>query len=337
MEHYVIIGNGASANRAVDCLRDADHESRITIISDEPYLFYMRHRLRDFVVGDIEEKDLFLRDPSYYKARNCRLRLGQKVIKIDFQSKTLYLAHKEKVHYTKLLLCLGSKPRVPEIYYAFRHCFTFMKTLDDARDIKSRFNELKHIVIVGGDMVSMKVASSFLKKGKEVTFLLDRDAFWPLELTDQIRQEVVERLEHKHATVLHNEVIADCKITDDKRYEIVTNSGKRLSCDMVGGFFGLVPAVDFLMGSGLDIERGILVNENLETNIPDVFAAGDCAQVYNPEIRNYWVSIGWHNAEKLGEIAGFNLLGLSSKADQPKSSIFSFSGIKVDTAWWRNL
>jgi len=73
----------------------------------------------------------------------------------------------------------------------------------------------------------------------------------------------------------------------------------------------------------------------LQTNIPGVFAAGDCAQVYNPEISNYWVSIGWPNAERLGEVAGHNMLGEEMAIDQPKVSVLNYEGIKVNTGWWK--
>ena len=105
--------------------------------------------------------------------------------------------------------------------------------------------------------------------------------------------------------------------------------------DLVGAFFGLIPNVDFLVGSGLDIERGILVDEYLRTNLPDVWAAGDCAQVYNPAIRNYWVSIGWPNAQRLGEAAARNMLGARARAEEPPANVLTYEGIKVQTAWWR--
>ena len=117
-EHYVIIGNGAAANGAADTLRRGDPEGRITLISDEFFPFYYRHMLRHYLVGDKEEEDLMVRPPSYYKENRIRLRLGQTVVKADLEDRTLYLKDMEKVHYTRLLLCVGSRPRIPEVHYA---------------------------------------------------------------------------------------------------------------------------------------------------------------------------------------------------------------------------
>ena len=101
-----------------------------------------------------------------------------------------------------------------------------------------------------------------------------------------------------------------------------------------GAFFGLVPDIGFLAGSGLSIDRGILVNETLNTGFEGVFATGDCAQIYHPGIRDYWVSIGHRNAEELGQIAALNLLGADLQPEISGESIFDIKGIKANTSWW---
>jgi len=103
---------------------------------------------------------------------------------------------------------------------------------------------------------------------------------------------------------------------------------------MVGAFFGLVPDVGFLSRSGLTIDRGILVDEYLNTGFEGIYATGDCAQIYHPEIRDYWVSIGHENARNLGRIAALNLAGGRVRADVGKESIFDIEGIRVNTSWW---
>ena len=103
---------------------------------------------------------------------------------------------------------------------------------------------------------------------------------------------------------------------------------------MIGAFFGLVPDVRFLTGAGLRIDRGILVDEYLNTGFEGVYATGDCAQIYHPAIQDYWVSIGHDNAVSLGRTAALNLLGGKVEAKVAKESIFEVQGIKVNTSWW---
>ena len=102
--------------------------------------------------------------------------------------------------------------------------------------------------------------------------------------------------------------------------------------DIVGAFFGLVPDVGFLAKSGLSIDRGILVDEYLNTGFKGVYATGDCAQVYHPEINDYWVSIGHDNAVALGKTAALNLIGEHIKAEP--ECIFNVNGFCVNSSWW---
>jgi NADPH-dependent 2,4-dienoyl-CoA reductase/sulfur reductase-like enzyme len=114
----------------------------------------------------------------------------------------------------------------------------------------------------------------------------------------------------------------------------VTIDDKRLEVGMIGAFFGLRPDIHFLSSSGLRMERGVLVDEYLSTGFEGLFAAGDCAQVYHREIRDYWVSIGHDNAAALGRIAALNLLGCRVPTNVSALSIFDVQGVKANTSWW---
>ena len=103
---------------------------------------------------------------------------------------------------------------------------------------------------------------------------------------------------------------------------------------MIGAFFGLAPNIQFLARSGLRVDRGILVDEYLNCGYEGVYATGDCAQIYHPEIHDYWVSIGHENAKFLGKAAALNLLGGTVEVEVAKESIFEVQGIKINTSWW---
>lgn len=333
-EHLVIVGNGPSANAAAMVVRSREADARITLLSDEFFPYYFRHRLRDFIVGECEESELQVLDPDYYQGHGIRLRLGQRVSRVDLAEHTLYLAHMERIRYSRLLLCVGSRPRVPEVYHGCRERLTTLSTLRDARVWRERLPSIGRVVICGGDMVSFRIASTLARVGKEVTFLLDAGAFWPLELTDERRESFARALEGRGVAVRRGDELASVEAGEPEPHLVRTKQGTAIGCDLVGAFFGLVPAVEFLSGSGLDIERGILVDEYLHTSDPDVLAAGDCAEIYRPEIRNYWLSCGWPNALRLGQLAAQNLLGSGSRADVPPESVLEVDGVKVSTAWW---
>lgn len=334
-EHYVVVGNGAAANRAAEVLRQGDPEGRITLVSDEKDLFYFRHKLRKYISGAFPEEELRVHPLEWYRQRNIRLRLGQRVTCLDAASRTLYLQHMEKLSFTRLLVCCGSRPRIPEPLWEYRRLFTVVKTLDHARALRQRLPAVRSIFVAGGDLVSFRLTEEFLALGREVTFLVDRDAFWPLTPTPEQRREFAGSLARRGARVIQDDEVAALSEAGGG-LKLRLASGGAVSCDLAGGFFGLVPDVDFLLGSGLDIDRGIMVNEFLQTNLEDIYAAGDCAQVYNPSLRSYWTSVGWPNARNLGETAALNILGDVVRAGRAKSSILSMEGVSVSTPWWQD-
>ncbi len=338
--HYVIIGNGVAANKAAETIRHNHADAKITLISREFFLFYYRHKLPLYITGKIDETDLQVYPVEYYRERNIRLRLGQIVQKVDLHKKVVYLKHMEKVHYDRLLICSGGRSYIPEIYYPFRSCFTTMKRLSTARTIREKLPSVQSIAIVGGDLTSVKLAETLIDTGREVTFILDDYAFWPLESASEIRDSLENALRKMGANVISNDplnMVKQIKDDDPPLYEIQTQSGKTLQAQMVGAFFGFKPDIDFLIRSGLDIDRGILVDDQLKTAFDDVYAAGDCAQIYAPELKNYWVSVGWKNALRLGEAAALNMVGLTGHARKPAAHATQYKGIKLSTPWWHIL
>jgi len=333
--HYVIIGNGAAANKAAAVIRKRDKESRVTLISNEFFPYYYRHRLCAYLTGELREHELAVIPAETYKRKNIRLRLGQEVVKIDFSAKTIYLKHMEKIHYDKLLIACGGRPRVPEPLHALRRHFSFLKTLADARHWKARLPEVDTVLMVGGDLVGTKITRALAAMGKRVVFMVDRASFWPLDLKDEQHREFVGALRAAGVEVLEDGVR---DITpEDGAYLVTTREGGRVKAGLIGAFFGLTPDIGFLAGSGIDMERGIIVNEHLETSVEDVYAAGDCAQIYNPDLRDYWVSMGWHNAKRLGVLAGENMAGAKGSTGVPKGALFTMGTLKVRTSWWKEL
>jgi NADPH-dependent 2,4-dienoyl-CoA reductase/sulfur reductase-like enzyme len=338
--HYVIIGNGVAANRAAEVIRRNHANAKITLISREFFLFYYRHKLPPFVTGKIDETALQVYPVEYYRERNIRLRLGQIVQKVDLQHRIVYLKHMEKVHYDRLLICAGGRSYIPEMYYPFRSCFTTLKRLSTARIIRDKLPSVQTVVIVGGDLTSVKLAETLIETGRHVTFVLDDYAFWPLESASEIRESLENALRKMGADVISNDpihTVKQLKDDDPPLYEVQTQSGKTLQAHMVGAFFGFKPDIDFLIRSGLDIDRGILVNDQLKTAFDDVYAAGDCAQIYAPELKNYWVSVGWKNAFVQGEAAALNMVGLTGHAEKPAAQATHFKDIKLSTPWWHIL
>lgn len=333
-DHFIIIGNGPAGNNAAEVLRENDKKARITIISTESFSFYFRHRLKDFLTGSIPAEDLVVKHYSEYKKKNIRLRLGQFVERIDPENKILYLKHMEKVSYTKLIIATGGSPRILPSLTRFAEHLTTFTSYSDSVDLKPAIKKAKTITVLGGDLTSFTFVKSLVKTGKKVSFLLYNDAFWPIALTSDMIVKIEENLKNHGVKTIFDDSV-DLISKKGSKYTVSTKSGAELKSDMVFTLMGMVPNIRFIIGSNIDTDRGVLVDANLRTNYPDIYAAGDCAQIYNPNLKNYWVSIGWNNAAEQGKFAALNLLGDSNIIKPPKEEIFEYEGIRVNTSWWK--
>ncbi len=334
-DHYVIIGNGPAGNKTADILREKDANAKITLISDEDIPFYYKPRLTGYILGTLSQDDLMVRTHQYYKERRIRLRLGQRVTGIDPGKHRLLLGHMEEVNYTKLIIASGSRARVLPAMERYADCLSFVTAYDEVVDLKARLEGGQHFFIFGGDLVGFKFMKMLRMMDKEVTLLIYPNAFWPFNLTDEMQKAIVSRVKATGANVITQDDIDTIEAAGDQ-YRIDTTRGSQFTADMVFSFNGMIPRVEFARGCGLDIDRGILVNEYMETCLPDIFACGSCAQIYNPAINAYTTSIGWPNAEAQGLVAAENCMGEGRQVEMVGRKYFDLEGVKIKTTWWED-
>ncbi len=332
-EHCVIIGNGPAANQAALTLRENSPDMLITLVGQEPFPHYRPHLLPDYISGKLSENDLYVSPTEFYKRSGIKVRLGQQVVNIDFCSRELALSHKEIISFDGLIIACGGRQRIPERMQVFEDLMLTLKTPADAAVWIDRLTQVDSVLIVGGDLTSLSLTKALLSLKKRVFFMLNEDSFWPVPLGTEVAQQVRLRLMEKGVEVLESGRIRRVARISDVRLEVETD-WETFKVGILGVFYGMVPDVKFLARSGLDIDRGILVDEHLRTRFDLVYAAGDCAQVYHPGIKDYWVSIGYENAISLGKVAALNLLGGMYAVETAPSSIFTVDGIIVNTSWW---
>jgi len=333
-DHYIVVGGGPAGHEAARTLREnAAPDARITLVCGHHGGTYRPHLLPRFIAGEVSEEDLYVCPPAEYRGKGIQVRLGQRAAALDPRNRVLTLEHKEVLPFTGVVIAVGGTPRVPEPLRAFEDLLTTLKTLEDAKTWMRRLGSVDSVLVIGGDLTSLALTKALLKLKKHVTFMLSEDSFWPLRCGEEVFQQVARRLESEGVVVMESGRIRGVARLSDALYEVRTEGG-RLETGMIGAFFGLVPDVRFLGRSGLSLDRGILVDEFLNAGFEGVFAAGDCAQVYHPVLRDYWVSIGHDNAVALGRTAALNLLGCRIPAEAAATSIFDVDGIKVNTSWW---
>ncbi|MEH0020712.1 MAG: FAD-dependent oxidoreductase [Desulfobacter sp.] len=335
-DHYVIIGNGPAGNNAATTLRDKDNEARITIVSDEAIPFYYKPKLTRYILDEIDASDLLVKQLSSYSDNGIRLRLGQPVDKIDPKTKTIFLHHKEELHYTKLIIASGSGARVLPSMRPFADCLKFISTYNQVMEYKDDIHKAEEFFIFGGDLVGFKFVRLLAKMGKKITLLIYPNAFWPFNLNDEMEGAIEKSLTGMNVELMVKDDIKTISALQNG-YNVLTQKGKEARVDMVFSFNGLVPSVEFARGCDLDIDHGILVNETMQTNDPDIYACGSCAQIYNPNINAYTTSIGWPNAVVQGEVTAMNLLGDNRVIESVGRKYFDLEGVKIKTTWWEDI
>ena len=332
-EHFIVIGNGPAGNQAALTLRENMPWARITLIDRNCQGFYLPRLLPDLIAGKIEESELYVYAASSYKDRGINFRCGQNVVSLDLENKCIIMDHREKLTFTGLIIAVGGKPRIPERLSAFSDLMYTLKTVEDAKKWISRLPRVESILIIGGDLTSLALTRTLLYLEKQVYFMLDESAFWPFRLNEALYDKVSMKLAAKGVSVLEFRKLKSMTSISEDHCQ-VNFDDRAIDVNMVGAFFGLVPDIQFLARSGLTIDRGIIADEYLNTGFEGIYVTGDCAQIYHPEINDYWVSIGHDNARTLGKIAALNLSGKRVRAEAGQNCIYDVQGINVNTSWW---
>jgi NADPH-dependent 2,4-dienoyl-CoA reductase/sulfur reductase-like enzyme len=332
-EHFIVVGNGPAGHRAAVTLRLEAPAARITLISEEPNGCYRPHLLPQWIAGSLDEEALFVCPVEEYKKMAVKFRSGQRVVALNPGKREVILDHKEVLRCSGLILAVGGKPRIPEPFLIFRDVFFTLKTLEEARVWKEQIPQVGSVLILGGDLTSLAVTKALLSLGKRVYFMINEEAFWPLRWSLSLFEEMAYRLRQKGVEVLADQRLKAITRKGNRDYEVQVGR-EILRVGMIGAFFGLRPAVGFLAGSGLKLDHGILVDEYLNTGFRGVYATGDCAQIYHPSLRDYWVPIGHDNAVELGRTAALNLVGNTVKAETTGKCVFEVEGIRVNSSWW---
>jgi NAD(P)H-nitrite reductase large subunit len=307
--HYVIIGNGGAGLRAARTIRKRDPEGTITMVDGERYPCYYRMRLPDYISGWRERETVFVVKDDFYSENDIELVREDRVTAVDANEHTLSLERGGTMSYDRLLIAAGARPRELTCPGHGLDGVVYLRTLDQAEDIIRRAGEARNAVALGGGLLGVEMARAFNELGLDTHYLIREDRFWP-QMLDAAGSSLVEEVLEEKGVVLHKEEGIDGISGDAGRVEKVgTTSGKELGADIVGIAIGVVSNLEFLEGSGLELERGILVDERLRAGLPDIFAAGDIAQALDAASGEHRLVTSWLNTQRQGEVAGINMSG----------------------------
>jgi len=236
------------------------------------------------------------------------------VASVDARRRTLLLAHNEEVHYDTLIVASGGRAHLPEELAEFRELLDGFGSFEQAMVVRRKMREDGTLLLLGGDMIGLDLARTLVDTGHRVLLYAQESTFWPHQVEGAEREELLAALGRMGIEVLRAEREGAIRSihagTEGRPARLVSFArGREVGVDVVLPSLGLVPSVEFMLGSGVDIERGILVNPELRTTDEAIYAAGDVCQIWSAQEKRYRFYYGWKNVRAMGELAARNATG----------------------------
>ena len=297
---YVILGAGAAGITAAKTIRKADKNGKITVISTDTQV-HSRCMLHKYLSHERDAAGISFVDPDFFEKNQITWLQGKTVNRLDTQGKKVYTDQGDEVSYDRLLIATGAESFIPPVgnlreaenVFGLRH-------LRDAQAIDELAKNAENIVIIGSGLVGLDAAYGLMETGKKVSIVEMADQILPVQLDKTAAFEYQKRFEEAGARFYLGRKAADTIMGEDKNiHEIVLDNGEKLACDLIIVAAGVRSAVAGMEGEGIVIDRGIKVDDYLQTGAEGVYAAGDVTGL----------SGIWPNAQKQGETAALNMCG----------------------------
>ncbi len=328
MTNYVIIGNGITGITAARCIRKNDPSGLITVISGESDYFYSRTALMYVFMKRLNRKDTEPYERRFYPQNRIDL-IRNTVTSLDTSAKQLTLFSGPSIAFDKLLIATGSQPNKISLPGSDLPGVVSFYGLSDLQDMEKAAKNARSALVVGGGLIGIEMVEMLVHRGIQVTYLLREPVYFPQALSAQESEIALATMRAHGVTIIAGDELDRIEKSDNWIRTCVTKKGTVVACDMVGIAIGVSPNVSFLAHSAIATKRGILVNPSLQTNVPDIFAAGDCAELsWKPIDKSGRLEQLWYTGKMQGEIAGCNMAGQSRVYDR---------GVKFNSAQFMDI
>ncbi len=303
---HIIVGGSIAGLSAAKKIKEINPENEVIVISDVREKPYAKMSLPYLLSGELTMENFYLSIPS-----GVKILLNKKVVKIDPNKRSVITDSNEEFSYDKLLIASGAHAYIPEIPGSTLPSVFSVRSVEDIERIKNRIKEAKEkrVILSGAGLVNMEIGNALFKIGIPITYVVHSNRLLSQIIDGEASKIVEERLSKLGIEILKGENIVEIEEKDGMTYATL-ESGKVLkgSCVIFGK--GVRANIDFLKGTKIKTNRGIIVNEHLETNIKDIYAAGDVAESKDIVYGDMRMHALWPVAVEQGKIAGANMAGI---------------------------
>ena len=327
MKTYLIIGNGVAGTTAAETIRKQDPTGSITILSEEDIPFYYRIRLNEFIAGDVGEDKLSAKKEAWYQEQRLDLRLNTRVIGLDAAGKQLTTETGEKFSFDRLLLATGSHSFLPPMEGIAQQGVFSLRHIKDARAILAQAKKSEGVILIGGGLLGLEAGNALRRLGKKVTVVEFFPRLLPRQLDSKGAKRLQKLMEKMGFAFRLSAMTKTITHSNGQANGIVLEGGDILPGQMVIVSAGVRPNLELAQSGDLACDKGVTVNDRLETSAKGIYAAGDVAE------HRGVVSGIWPAAMQQGRVAGANMAGgEAAYQGATMSNILKVAGIDVAAA-----
>ncbi|MGE5380553.1 MAG: FAD-dependent oxidoreductase [Methylocystaceae bacterium] len=301
-ERFLIVGGGIAALSAAQAIRKRNLTASITLLTEEDYKPYYRPALSDLLSEDLPDERLFVMNDQWYIDNSIEVRTSCQVKALDTANKGVVLAGGDSLAYDKLIIATGARSNIPPIKGVNTQGVYALRNLADALSLKEAINKAHKAVVIGGGVLGLEAVSEMIAAGLEVTVVEHFDRIMPRQLDESSSKRLHDLMSSKGIQLClgvdTEEITGETTVSGVK-----LNDGRVLEADLVLLSTGVKPNIELAVAAGIEVARGITVDQQLCTSVSGVYAAGDVAQVGDKLIGLWPVSL------EMGKIAGANAAG----------------------------
>jgi 3-phenylpropionate/trans-cinnamate dioxygenase ferredoxin reductase component len=308
-QQFVIVGANLAGGTAAITLREEGFDGKIVLIGAEPQQPYERPPLsKEYFQGKKSFEETLLKPPPFYTEHHIQTRLGVQATRVDPREKVVELEDGDRVSYDKVLIATGVRNRRLRLPGAALEGIYGLRSVADADRIRAESLSGRLAVLIGMGFIGSEIAASLRHYGVEVTVIESFKTPLCRVLGEQMGR-IFEDFHREHGVQMFFEETVNAFEGKQRVQRVVTSSGRRLDCDFVVVGVGVEPVTDIVIGAGVKIENGIVVDEYCQTNVEDIYAAGDVANHYHPIFGRLVRVEHWQNAIHQGRAAARSMLG----------------------------
>ncbi|QLK27492.1 NAD(P)/FAD-dependent oxidoreductase [Natrinema zhouii] len=308
MTQYVIIGDGISGSSAAETLREEDPDAKITVITDEGETLYNRILIKEHAKGKLPEAPISIHDEEWYAERDIDLSLNTYVTSVDTDEKIVNTHESGEIPYDKLLVATGGTPTQLPVDNSDADGVHHFWTFQDARGIREHAERADKGVIVGAGLLGIDFAAVCGAQGIEADYLMRGDRWWRYALSADGAEIMHDGMRSVGVEPVFDSGVDRFEVDDDGHVTgAVDPNGERYDCDFAGVAIGLSFNTEFLRGAGIEQDNGIVVDEYMQTNVDDIYAAGDLTRFYDVLLGEQAQNGSWGSAKEQGRVAAVNM------------------------------